>query len=59
MRYFFLTTTTSFYWFAEVRVALQNVGKCLKLIGIHFGKIDFEKFAVHNHLGLSGIVCSF
>ncbi len=44
---------------AEIRVALQNVGKGLERIWIHLGKIDFEKLAVHNHLGLSGIVCSF
>ena len=53
--FFLLATSTSFNWFAEIRVALQNVGKGLKLVWIHFGKIDFEKLAVHNHLSLSGI----
>ena len=56
--FFLFTSPISFNRLAEIGVALQNVGKGLKLVWIHFGKIDFKKFAVHNHLSLCCIVGS-
>ena len=52
---FLLSTPISFNRLAEIRVALQYVGKGLELVWFHFCKIDFEEFAVHDHLSLSHI----
>ena len=54
-----LAATIPFYRFTEIRVSLKDVCKGLKLVWVHLGKIDFEEFAIHDHLCLSGIVGSF
>ena len=56
--FFLFTSPISFNRLAEIGVALQYVGKGLELVWFHFGKIDFEEFAVRDHLSLSGIVGS-
>ena len=57
--FFLLAAAIPFYRFTEIRVSLKDVCKGLKLVGIHFCKIDFEEFAVHDHLSLCCIVGSF
>lgn len=53
---FFLASSVPFGYFKSIRVFLQDIRKSLKLIRIHFSKIDFEHFAVYKHLGLCCIV---
>lgn len=48
--------TIPFYRFTETQVSLKDIGKGLKLIGIHLGKINFEEFPIHDHLSLRCIV---
>ena len=57
--FFLSSTTVAFHRFAEIGVALQDIREGFELIRIHFRKINFEKFAVHNHLCLSGVICFF
>ena len=42
--FFLLAATIPFYRFTKIRVSLKDVCKGLKLVGIHFCKIDFEEF---------------
>lgn len=56
--FFLLTAPVSFDWFAEIGVPLQYIGKGLEFIGIHLGEVDFEEFAIHDHLGLRCVIGS-
>ena len=56
--FFLFAASISFYRFTKIRVTLQNIGEGFKLIGIHLGEVDFEEFAVHNHLSVRCIIGS-
>lgn len=54
---FLPATTVSLHWFAQIGIALQDIGKGLEFIRIHFRKVNFEKLTVHNHLRLGRVIC--
>ena len=48
--FFLLATAISFHWCVQIGVSLKDIGKGFEFEMIHFRKVDFEKFAVHDHL---------